>query len=225
MLDLSELFFIGIAYLAFLFGTAYLTERNLLPNRLVRHPVTHMLAIGVYASVWTFYGAFGLAAESGYLYLASYLGAAGTFILGPALLLPILRITRTYQLSSLADLFAFRFRSGTVGTLITLMTVMATLPMISIQIQAVANSLFIFNQQFSVNQFALGFCSVLALFSILFGARHAALRTRHPGLVVAMAAGSLIKLVALLLIGGYALFALLGPRQPGELAAGPPGTT
>lgn len=210
MLDLSQLFLIGFAYLAFLFGTAYLTERNVLPARLVRHPMTHVLSIGVYASVWTFHGAFGLASESGYLYLASYLGAVGAFILAPALLIPILRITRTYQLSSLADLFAFRFRSGAVGTITTILTVMATMPMISIQIQAVADSLYIFNQQFTVSQFALGFCSVLALFSILFGARHATLRNKHPGLVVAMAVESLIKLIALVAIGLYAFFSILG---------------
>ena len=206
MLDLSQLFLIGFAYLAFLFGTAYLTERDVLPTRWVRHPLTHVLSIGIYASVWTFHGAFGLASESGYLYLASYLGAVGVFVLAPALLIPILRITRTYQLSSLADLFAFRFRSGAVGTITTILTVLATMPMISIQIQAVADSLYIFNQQFTVSQFAFGFCSVLALFSILFGARHAALRHKHPGLVVAMAVSSLIKLGVIVAIGLYAFF-------------------
>ncbi|MGB0467376.1 MAG: ATP-binding protein [Pontibacterium sp.] len=215
MLDLSELFLIGFAYLAFLFGTAYLTERDKLPTRLVRHPLTHMLSIGVYASVWTFHGAFGLAAQSGYLFLASYLGAVSAFVLGPAILIPILRITRTYQLSSLADLFAFRFRSGTVGIITTILTVLATVPMISIQIQAIADALYIFNQQFTVEQFALGFCTVLALFSILFGARHATLRNKHPGLVVAMAVESLIKLIALVVIGLYAFFIILG--GPGQL--------
>lgn len=210
MFSLPALILIGVAYLLFLFGAAYLTERGLLPKKIVRHPLTHVLSIGVYASVWTFYGAFSLAKESGYNFLGSYLGAVITFILGPALLIPILRITRTYQLSSLPDLFAFRFRSGTVGTYTAILSVLATLPMLSIQIQAVTDALYIVNDQFSVDQIGLGFCFVIALFSILFGARHASLRTSHHGLMVAMAVESLIKLIALLVIAGFALFGVLG---------------
>ncbi len=50
-------------------------------------------------------------------FLSSYLGVSGAFLLAPVLLYPILKITRTYQLSSLADLFAFRFRSTWAGAL------------------------------------------------------------------------------------------------------------
>lgn len=210
MFSLSTLIFIGIAYLLFLFGAAYLTERNMLPNRLVHHPFTHVLSIGVYASVWTFYGAFGLAHESGYSFLASYFGAVIAFVLGPVLLIPILRITRTYQLSSLPDLFAFRFKSGSVGAFTAIITLLATLPMLSIQIQAVTNALHVINNQFNAAQIGLGFCFVIALFSILFGARQPSLRNSHRGLMVAMAVESLIKLLALLVIAGYAIFAILG---------------
>ena len=137
--DLSLLLLICFGYLFCLFGAAYLTERGLLPQRLIRHPLLHTLSLGVYASAWTFYGIFGIANQAGYAYLASYLGASLTFMLAPLLLIPILRITRTYQLSSLADLFAFRFRSARVGMLTTLATLAASLPLISIQIKAVSD--------------------------------------------------------------------------------------
>lgn len=210
MFNLPALMMIGIAYLFFLFGAAYLTERGVLPKKLIHHPFTHILSIGVYASVWTFYGAFGLAHESGFTFLGSYLGAAITFVLGPVLLIPILRITRTYQLSSLSDLLAFRFRSGLVGTITAIMSVLATLPMLSIQIQAVTDALYIVNDEFTIDQIGLGFCFVIALFSILFGARHASLRSSHQGLMVAMAVESLIKLLALVSIALFALFGVLG---------------
>ena len=201
--DLSELLIIGITYLTFLFGTAYITERGWIPARIIYHPVTYILSLGVFTSVWTFYGTFAMAKESGFSFLASYLGASAAFFLAPVILVPILRITRTYQLSSLADLFAFRFRSATAGTLTAVFTLLATLPLISIQIQAVADSLHIINQDFTSNQIAIGFCTVIALFSILFGARHASLRYSRTGLIVAMATGSLIKLIAL---GGFAIY-------------------
>ncbi len=211
--NLTDLLLIGITYLTFLFGAAYITERGWISSRIVYHPVTYVLSLGVYASVWTFYGTFVQAQTSGYSFLASYIGASATFFLAPVVLVPILRITRTYQLSSLADLFAFRFRSGAVGTLTALLTVIATLPLISIQIQAVADSLHILNSDFTSNQIALGFCSVITLFSILFGARHPSLRQSHAGLIIAMATSSLIKLFAL---GAIALYAFYGVLQGPE---------
>ncbi len=226
MFSLPELVLIGIAYLTFLFGAAWLTERGKIPARIVRHPYTHVLSLGVYASVWTYYGTFGLAEQGGYMFLVSYLGAAAAFMLAPAFLIPILRITRTYQLSSLADLFAFRFRSGTLGTITALLTVVATLPLISIQISAVSDAVHIISA-FAADQIALGFCIVIAVFSILFGARHASLRSQNPGLMVAMAVESLIKLGALLVIGLYCFFELLGGGSGLEawLATNPQATT
>lgn len=208
--NLSDLLLIGLAYLTVLFGAAYITERGWIPKRIIAHPVIYVLSLGIYASAWTFYGAFGLAQQSGYSFLASYLGASAAFFLAPLILVPILRITRANQLSSLADLFAFRFRSAGAGTLTALMTVVATLPLISIQIQAVADSLHILSSNLSPNKIALVFCSLIALFSILFGARYPSLKHRHAGLVVAMATSSLVKLLALGGIGLYAFFAVLG---------------
>ncbi|GGC00194.1 two-component sensor CbrA [Marinobacterium zhoushanense] len=204
--ELPQLLLICFTYLLCLFGAAYLTERGLLPPKLVRHPLLHALSLGVYASAWTFYGAFGVAAESGLLYLGSYIGAAAAFMLAPVILIPILRITRTYQLSSLADLFAFRFRSGGVGTLTALALLVACLPLLSIQIQAVSDSIYLLNQQVDRAQIAAGFCTIIALFAILFGARRASLRNSHSGLVVAVAIESIIKLLALVTVALFAYF-------------------
>ena len=113
--SLSELILISAGYLLVLFGVAWVSEHGLIPRWIIRHPLTYTLSLGVYASAWAFYGTVGLAYQYGYGFLASYLGVSGAFLLAPVLLYPILRITRTYQLSSLADLFAFRFRSTWAG--------------------------------------------------------------------------------------------------------------
>ena len=109
--SLSQLMLISAAYLLLLFGVAWVSERGLVPRRIIRHPLIYTLSLGVYASAWAYYGTVGLAYQYGYGFLACFLGVSGAFLLAPVLLYPILRITRTYQLSSLADLFAFRFRS------------------------------------------------------------------------------------------------------------------
>ncbi|TLP75233.1 PAS domain S-box protein [Pseudomonas nitroreducens] len=122
--SLTQLILISASYLMVLFGVAWITERGFIPRRLVRHPLIYTLSLGVYASAWAFYGTVGLAYQYGYGFLAIYLGVSGAFLLAPVLLYPILRITRAYQLSSLADLFAFRFRSTWAGALITLFAIL-----------------------------------------------------------------------------------------------------
>ncbi|MCQ4348152.1 ATP-binding protein [Pseudomonas stutzeri] len=210
--DVTQLLLISSVYLVVLFGLAWLTERSALPRALVRHPLVYTLSLGVYASAWAFYGAVGLAYQYGYGFLAIYLGLSGAFLLAPVLLYPILRLTRTYQLSSLADLFAFRFRSTWAGTLTALFSLVAVLPLLALQIQAVADSIGLITGDREQNRVALGFCLLITLFTILFGSRRVATRERHEGLVLAVAFESLVKLCAMTAIGLYALFGVFdGP--------------
>ena len=208
--ELSHLLLVSILYLLTLFGVAWITERGLLPRALLQHPAIYTLSLGVYASAWAFYGTVGLAYEYGYGFLSYYLGVCGAFLLAPVLLNPILRITRTYQLSSLADLFAFRFRSTLAGTLTTLCMLIGVLPLLALQIQAVADSVQILTQETGQNSVALGFCVLITLFAILFGARHISTREKHEGLVIAIAFESLVKLVAIGAVGLYALYGVFG---------------
>jgi PAS domain S-box-containing protein len=213
--ELSQLILISSAYLLLLFGVAWVSEKGLIPRRVIRHPLIYTLSLGVYASAWAFYGTVGLAYQYGFGFLASYLGVTGAFLLAPVLLYPILRVTRTYQLSSLADLFAFRFRSIWAGALTTLFMLVGLLPLLALQIQAVADSIGILTREPLQDRFALGFCGLITLFTILFGARHIATREKHEGLVFAIAFESVVKLLALGGIGLYALYGVFG--GPSEL--------
>src|SRR3546814_2127523 len=134
--SLSHLILISVAYLIMLFGVAWVSERGLIPRWVIRHPLTYILSWGVYASAWAFFGTVGLAYQYGYGFLSIYRGVSGAFLLAPVLLYPILKITRTYQLSSLADLFAFRFRSTWAGALTTIFMLIGVLPLLALQIQA-----------------------------------------------------------------------------------------
>ncbi|MFZ3154263.1 sensor histidine kinase [Pseudomonas sp.] len=212
--SLSQLILISAAYLLILFGVAWISEHGLIPRRIIRHPLTYTLSLGVYASAWAFYGTVGLAYQYGYGFLASYLGVSGAFLLAPVLLYPILRITRTYQLSSLADLFAFRFRSTWAGALTTVFMLVGVLPLLALQIQAVADSIGILTREPVQERVALAYCGLIILFTILFGARHIATREKHEGLVFAIAFESVVKLVAISIIGLYALYGVFdGPQD------------
>ena len=208
--DLGHLYFAAVAYLAILFLVAYAVDQNWIPRSIARHPATYVLSLGVYATSWTYYGSVGFANSQGYNFLTIYLGVTLAFVVTPFLLQPILRLTREYQLSSLADLFAFRFRSQLAGVLVTLFMLAGTLPYIALQIRAVTESLSILTDQAATNDLALGFCITLTAFAILFGARHISPRDKHEGLVVAIAFESLVKLLALMMVGLFALFGVFG---------------
>ncbi|MDH3712663.1 MAG: ATP-binding protein [Gammaproteobacteria bacterium] len=209
-IELWQLFFTVVAYLGALFLVAYAAERGWIARRLLEHPLVYVLSLGVYATSWTYYGSVGLAAKSGYTFLTIYLGVTLTFIMAPILLNPILRLVREYQLTSLADLFAFRFRSPVTGFLVTMFMLIGILPYISLQIQAVVESIKVLTGDMRTGILAPAYCVTLTIFAILFGARHITPREKHEGLVAAIAFESAVKLVALLAVGAFAVFGIFG---------------
>ena len=208
--ELWQLFLVGVGYLLLLFLIAWAAEHGWLPQGIASHPLTYTLSLGVYATSWSFFGSVGFAQSQGYNFLTIYLGVTLAFMLAPVLLQPILRITREYQLSSLADLLAFRYQSQLAGVLVTLFMLTGILPYIALQIRAVTESLQVLTHESAPGPIALGFCLTVTLFAILFGARHISAREKHEGLVVAIAFESLIKLIALLSVGLFAVFGVFG---------------
>ncbi len=208
--ELWQLFLVGVLYLGLLFLIATATDRGWIPKSLASHPMVYSLSIGVYATSWSFYGSVGFAEKEGFNFLTIYLGTTLAFLASPILLRPILKITETYRLASLADLFAFRYHSQLAGVVVTLLVLAGTLPYISLQIQAVTNTLQIMTNETEQHLIALMFCITVGLFSILFGTRHISLREKHRGLVVAIAFESLVKLITLLSVGLFAIFGIFG---------------
>lgn len=215
--ELTTIVGMGSAYLALLFGIAFITERGWIPARIVQHPIVYVLSLGVFASVWAYYASVGNALRDGYGYLAQSMGISLAFLFSPLLLRPILALTRTYQLSSLADLMAFRYRSPWAGTATTLVILIAVTPLIALQIRAVADTAGILSAEALQDSMAFGFCVIISLFAILFGTSRRAGRTQHGGLVMAIAFESLVKLIAFLAVGAFAIFGGFGGMNGLEL--------
>ncbi len=213
--EIGILYAVGVAYLGLLFFIAHATENRWLPDALIHHPLVYALGLGVYATSWSYYGSVGFAQTQGYNFLTIYLGVTLAFVLTPILLAPLLRLVRDHQLTSLADLFAFRYPSPWTGALVTLFMLAGVLPYIALQIKAVTESVAVITQEAPPHLLALAFCGTLSLFAILFGARHITPREKHEGLVVAIAFESAVKLLALLTVGAFALFGVFG--GPGGL--------
>ena len=209
-IELWLLFLVALVYLGVLFLIAYAGENGYVPKRVIEHPAIYSLSLGVYATSWTFYGSVGLANNSGLAFLTIYLGVTAAFLLGPYLLAPILRLCRDYQLSSIADLLAFRYGGRATGFSVTVFMLMGILPYISLQITAVTQSIQVLAKEAAPHLLALAFCVAIIIFSVAFGARHLTSREKHSGLVVAIAFESAVKLIALLVAGLFAVYGVFG---------------
>lgn len=214
--DFLQVAIIGVSYLLLLFGIAYITERGWVPERITNHPVTYIFSLGIFASAWAFYGVIDLAFQFGYGALAYYLGTGALFLFAPVALAPLAELVRRHQVHSLADLLVFRYHSNAVGALTTLCMLLGIMPLMALQIQAIADTMHILvvsgdgNPSLSVAENGLTFkdvmaacyCAILALFTILFGSN----RDQHRGLITAMAFESLLKVCAMFAVGLVAVF-------------------
>jgi len=210
--EFYQIALIGVGYLLLVFGIAHITERGWIPDAVVHHPLTYILSLGIFASAWAFYGVIDLAFHFGYGALAYYLGTGALFLFAPVVLAPLAELTRRYQVRSLADLLVFRYHSHGAGALATLCMLLGILPLLALQLQAVGDTLHILMRAGTDNIdssglalkeiMAMGYCALLALFTILFGSN----REEHRGLITAMAFESLVKLIALISIGLLAVY-------------------
>lgn len=207
-----------LVYLGVLFTIAYSTEKGWVSDRLVSHPVTYILSLGIFASAWSFYGVIELAQNYGYGALAYYLGTGALFLFAPVTLKPLIELARRFQINSMADLLVFRYHSLSVGGAVTLCMLLAMLPLLVLQIQAVANTIHLIththeaylsgvNSRFGIREMAaLIYCGLIVLFAMVFGSN----REHHKGLITAMAFESLVKLFGLLAVGVFVLYQVFG---------------
>lgn len=210
---------ISVAYVALLFGIAYLADRSEKAGRSwVNSPYIYALSLAVYCTAWTYYGSVGRAATSGLGFLPTYLGPV---ILAPVwwlLLRKIILISKSQRITSIADFISSRYGKSTwLGVIATLIAVLGVIPYISIQLKAIANSfdLLAMRGQLSPNSHydtpfyadsALYIAISLAAFAILFGTRNLDPNERHGGLVAAIAFESLVKLIAFLAVGLFVTY-------------------
>lgn len=225
-LSLQALVGLTGAYVALLFVVARAGDRWAPATRLSRHPLVAALALGVYATSWSYFGSVGFAEREGWRYLAIYVGVTGSCALLPIVWAPLHRLVRERQLASLADLFAYRYQSRAVGAAVAGFLLLGSLPYQALQLRALVAS--VHELRGGAESFDLGLWISVAMtaFGIGFGARHATLRDRHDGLVLAIAVEALIKLIALVAIAIWAVSAVFGgaggldhwlAAHPGEL--------
>ena len=234
MFELSHLLLILLLFSGLATAIGYAAEKHRLPKKLLHHPGVYTLSLGGYAGIWAVFGTISLAGDQGYLFLAFYIGTSAIFLFSPLILQPLLNLSRTYQLSSLADLFSFRYCSQWAGSLVAIGTLISVLPLMTMQISILAESVTfltpIFSQaenRFAQDTLAGTFALTVIFTALIFGTADIHTHGRHQGLVINVAFQSFIKLALFLVLGGIALFAVFGSptgleqwlqEQPDKLA-------
>lgn len=207
---------VSLLYLAFLFGVAYWAEKQSEKGKsLVTNPYIYALSLAVYCTAWTFYGSVGRAVSNGIEFLAVFVGPTIMMPLWWIVLRKIIRICKVQRITSIADFISSRYgKSATLGVLVTLVCILGVLPYIAIQLKAISSS-FLIVARSSGDQnadklfwgdLAFYIAVVLSVFTIIFGTRKIDSTERHEGMVTAIAAESIIKLMAFVTTGIFVTY-------------------
>lgn len=205
---------VAAAYLAALFALATWVDRTRprwTEGRL--RPHLYALGLSVYCTAWSFFGAVGFAASSGWGFLALSVGPALALGLFAPLLKRIVRLAKERNITSIADFIGARYgKSERVAGLVALVAIAGATPYVALQLKAIATSVAVMagpKSAFPVDP-ALVAAAGLALFAMLFGTRQVAATERQEGLMLAVAVESVVKLAAFLLVGGFVAFWMFG---------------
>ncbi|MCL4768203.1 MAG: PAS-domain containing protein [Hyphomicrobiaceae bacterium] len=218
MFDGWAILALGIAYIGVLFAIAWTGDRAVRSRKGGEgRPLIYALSLGVYCTSWTFFGSVGLAASTGYNFIPVYIGPILMFVFGWPLILRIVRLSKSQNITSVADFLAARYgKSQAVAAVVTIVAVVGTLPYIALQLKAVVISteaLLVGNLHLpeewtavvGFGESALLAAIALATFAVLFGTRHIDATEHQDGLMLAVAAESLVKLAAFLTVGIFVL--------------------
>ncbi len=219
----------ALVYLCLLFAVAHYGDtsgRALMRGR--ARATIYALTLAVYCTSWTFYGSVGLASVSGLDFFAIYLGPILVFTLGADLLRRIVRLAKSQNITSIADFVGARYgKSQRVAMLVCLIAVIGSVPYIALQLKAISTSLTTVLDVFEPGSVAhaspvfgdisLLVALILAGFATAFGTRHIDATEHQDGLMLAVAAESVVKLVAFLAVGVFVVFFMFD--GPGDLIA------
>ena len=213
-----------VLYMGLLFCVAIWAERRARAgNNASNNPLIYTLSLAVYCSAWTYYGSVGKAATSGMLFLAIYLGPTLGMLFWRLVLRRLVRIKDVHHLTSIADLISLRYgKSQVVGALVTVVVLAGITPYLAVQLKAIVLTMKILTinqanttlghigQQGSWLYVHMGglIAALMIVFTIVFGVRRLDPTERHQGMVMAVAAESVVKLLAFLMVGVFVTYYL-----------------
>jgi Na+/proline symporter/signal transduction histidine kinase len=210
---------VSFLYLLVLFAVAAFGDRRAAQGRsVIGNAWVYALSMAVYCTAWTYFGSVGRAASAGVWFLPIYLGPTLAMVLAWMVVRKMIRIARSYRITSIADFIASRYgKSPLLAGLVTCITVIGIVPYIALQIKAVAVGYAVLTTPLGQpaapqgpwwSDSTLYFALALAGFTAVFGARRLDALERHEGMVAAVAFESVVKLLAFLAVGVFVTYGL-----------------
>jgi Na+/proline symporter/signal transduction histidine kinase/CheY-like chemotaxis protein len=203
---------VALGYLGALFALAAYVDRRRPAWALGRlRPHVYALGLCVYCTSWAFFGAVGFAVTSGWSFLALSLGPAIAFLAFRPLIAHVIALAKANNSTSIADFIGARYgKSERVAALVAAAAIVGVTPYVALQLKAIELSLGVMLDRISLLPVdpALIAAGVLALFAILFGTRQVAPTEHQDGLMLAVAAESVVKLAAFVGVGLFAVYGL-----------------
>ncbi|TMO77510.1 hybrid sensor histidine kinase/response regulator [Pseudoalteromonas sp. S3776] len=202
---------VSIGYISLLFLIAFLGGKY--RHKLVakQHAIIYALSLGVYCTSWGFLGTSAQAAGGSFNYIPVYLAPILLFVFAWPFIQRIIKTSLQLKTNSIADLLSARFgKSQSLALIITLVALIGTLPYIALQLKAIIDSYIILqeSQDLPIWQLGLIVSIILTGFTIIFGIRTIDVTERHPGVMIAIAFESTVKLIAFLLVGLFVSFVI-----------------
>lgn len=213
---------IALAYLAVLFLCAWLGDKAQVGRKTDRlRPLLYSLSLAVYCSSWSFFGTVGQASTDSWSYFSIYFGPILMFSLAGPFIARLIDVAKREHITSIADFIAARYgKSQRLAVYVTLIAIVGVLPYIALQLKAIVMGLNLVAPDVvggagrGAGEVALMVTVLFSVFILLFGTRHIDATEHQRGVMVAIAVESLVKLVAFILVGGFALWLILAyPNQ------------
>jgi Na+/proline symporter/signal transduction histidine kinase/ActR/RegA family two-component response regulator len=216
---------IALGYIGFLFLVAsYGDRRRALAGGTRSRMLIYPLSLAIYCTSWTFFGSVGLASRTGFDFLAIYIGPVLVVGVAYPLIIRIVRLAKSQNITSIADFIAARYgKSQAVAATVALIAIVGMVPYIALQLKAVSSSVSTILAQAAADgvvaqpflgDIALFVALLMAAFAVLFGTRHIDATEHQDGLMLAIATESIVKLIAFLAVGIFVTFVMF----PGPLA-------
>jgi len=222
----------AFAYILLLFAVATYGDRRSASLGVSRNgrPLVYALSLAVYCTSWTYFGGVGLAASHGLEFAGIYIGPIIAFTIGLPIIRRIIEIAKAERLVSVADFVAARYgKNQTVALIVAVISLVGVIPYIALQLRSVSGSVtamldpsgfggagFAAAAELSSGfiDMALIVTLMMACFAVMFGTRHTDATEHQDGLILAIGAESLVKLVAFFTAGIVVLFFLFdGPTD------------
>jgi Na+/proline symporter/signal transduction histidine kinase/ActR/RegA family two-component response regulator len=204
----------GLGYIALLFAIAVWGDRRKTRGyRWSLHPSVYALSLAIYCTSWTYYGAIGNAASSGWSFLPILLGPMLLYLFALPVVRKMVAVSKQQNITSIADFIASRYgKQHRMALVVTLIAASAIVPYIALQLKAVGVSFSAIlgtddpTAIYSLKELAVAL--LMAAFAIVFGTRHIDVTQYRSGLMLAIAFESAVKLFALLMAAGMAWYLL-----------------